>query len=237
MQDHVVRLVDLAVGATVAVAAPLVVAGRAVAPGALRAGRHLAYPPLVPRELAPGTLARDLAFRGRAVRILVQVELARRAKAAVPVVVDEVLDQVDVTQLVLNRVDLARVVVTVLDELNLTAVVTERVDLGHVVGTALDQLDLTEIVLDRVDLQRVVTHVLDGLDLTALVRDRVDLDALANEVIDDVDLPEIIRDSSSGVAADLVVEARTGAASADEVVARAVDRVLVWRRRRDGSSQ
>ncbi|MFD1825517.1 MULTISPECIES: hypothetical protein [Mumia] len=234
MQDHVVRLVDLAVGATVAVAVPLVGAARALAPGAIHVGRRLAYPPLVPLELAPGTVARLLVVRGRATRLLAQEVLVQRARAAVPVVVDEVLDQIDLTRLVLNRVDLAHVVVTALDELNLTAVVTEHVDLGQVVSTALDQLDLTEVVLDRVDLQRVVTHVLDGLDLTALVRERVDLDALANEVIDDVDLPEIIRDSSSGIAADLVIEARTGAATADEVVARAVDRVLVWRRRREG---
>lgn len=234
MQDHVVRFVDLAVGATVAVAVPVVGVARTVAPGAARAGRRLAYPPLVPARLAPGAVAQQLVLRGRWTRLRAQEALVRTARAAVPVVVERVLDEIDLTRLVLNRVDLADVVVAALDELDLTAVVTQRVDLGQVVTTALDQLDLTEVVLDRVDLHRVVVQVLDGLDLTALVRDRVDLDALANQVIEDVDLPEIIRDSSSGVAADLVVEARTGAATADEVVARAVDRVLVWRRRREG---
>jgi len=120
----------------------------------------------------------------------------------------------------------------VLDRLDLTAVVVDRVDLGRVVDAALDSVDLTGVVVDRVDLVRVVNVVLDRLDLTALVRERVDLAALADEVIDEVDLPDIIRDSSTGVATDVVEGARMGAIAGDDLVAKWVDRVMLRRRAR-----
>ncbi|WP_157805165.1 hypothetical protein [Mumia flava] len=257
MADLVVGVADLAA----TLGGRGVVAVRAVAGPALVAlGRRAAYPPLVPAAVAPGPAVARLASRGAERRR----ELGRRAvgsaRALVPVVVDRVLDELDLTRLVLDRVDLAVVVTVALDELDLTEVVTGRVDLGRVVSAALgaldltdvvltqvdlgqvvaaalDDLDLTATVLDRVDLHRVVMQVLDGLDLTALVRDRVDLDALANEVIEDVDLPEIIRESSTGIATDMVVEARTGAASADEAVARVVDRILLRRRRQSAGTR
>ncbi|KAA1422478.1 hypothetical protein FE697_015185 [Mumia zhuanghuii] len=228
---------DVVVGAadlTLTIGVRAVVTARALlGPAVSQIAHHLAYPPLVPTSRAPGTLVARLGARGARRRRESEDLAVRSARQAVPLIADAVLDQIDLTALVLSRVDLLSVVSVVLDQLDLTELVTKQVALGDVVQAALDDLDLTATVLDRVDLQRIVTHVLDGLDLTALVRERVDLDSLANQVIDDVDLPEIIRDSSSGVAADLVVEARSGAASADEVVARAVDRVLVWRRNRE----
>ncbi|MGH1563373.1 hypothetical protein [Mumia sp. DW29H23] len=230
-------LLDLAIG-TVDLAVTLGARGFGIAravlgPATVAIARRVAYPPLVPRDRAPGTLVGHLVARGARRRQETEEVAVRTARLTVPVVTDAVLDQIDLTSLVIARVDVATIVSFVLDQLDLTALVTKRVALGEVVEAALDDLDLTDVVIDRVDLHRVVMQVLDGLDLTELVRERVDLDALANQVIDDVDLPEIIRDSSSGVAADLVVEARSGAATADEAVARAVDRVLVWRRNRE----
>ncbi|WP_370615849.1 hypothetical protein [Mumia sp. Pv 4-285] len=232
--DVVVGVADL----TLTIGVRAAVTARALlGPAISQVAHHLAYPPLVPTSRAPGTLIGRLASRGARRRRETEEYAVRTARQAVPVVADAVLDQIDLTSLVLSRVDVMTVVTVVLDQLDLTELVTKQVALGDVVQAALDDLDLTATVIDRVDLQRIVTHVLDGLDLTALVRDRVDLDSLANQVIEDVDLPEIIRDSSSGVAADLVVEARSGAATADEVVARAVDRVLMWRRHRERGEQ
>ena len=66
-----------------------------------------------------------------------------------------------------------------LDRLDLTELVIRRVDLNRVaqeldVEAVLDRLDLTELVIRRVDLNRVaqeldVEAVLDRLDLTELV--------------------------------------------------------------------
>ena len=138
--------------------------------------------------------------------------------------VEPVLDSLDLTEIVLQRVDLDAVVRqvivhvdedeiaalvakvdidgiassldidTILDQMDLTEIVLKRVDLVKVVDAVLDQMDLTEIVLKRVDLVRVVDAVLDQMDLIAL----------ANEIIDGVDLPEIIRDSTGSMASETV---------------------------------
>jgi hypothetical protein len=112
----------------------------------------------------------------------------------VPRLVAAVLDRLDLTELVIQRVDLDRVaqhldVEAVLDRLDLTELVIQRVDLDRVaqgldVEAVLDRLDLTELVSRRVDLDRVaqgldVEAVLDRLDLTELVVSRVDLDRIA----------------------------------------------------------
>jgi len=120
-----------------------------------------------------------------------------------------VLDQLDLTQLVLDRVDLQRVVAGALDRLDLTAIVVERVDLGDVVATALQHVDLTQIVMSQVDLIGVAQYVVDG-----------------------VDLPGIIRDSTGSVASEAMVGLRMQGIDADVLVGRVVDRMLRRRRER-----
>jgi uncharacterized protein YjbI with pentapeptide repeats len=152
---------------------------------------------------------------------------------------------VDLTAVVLQRVDLDALVTAVLDRVDLTAVVLQRVDLDALVTAVLDRVDLTAVVLQRVDLDALVTAVLDRVDLTAVVLQRVDLDALVNaviahvdliglaeEVIDGVDLPEIIRESTGSMASDAVRGARLQGIAADEAVGRAVDRLLLRRKSR-----
>ena len=220
----------------------------------------VARPPFVPEAWTPQFLLGALERRGRAVRKNLDreawAEVGVAADTVVPSVLDLVLDRVDLTGLVLSRVDLSMLVTAVLDELDLTEVVLRRVDLGKVVGAALDELDLTEVVLTRVslgqvvaaaldaidltevvlarvDLGQVVNAALDSVDLTEIVRTRVDLPGLADQVIDEVDLPEIIRESSTGVATDVVNGARMGAIDVDDRISRLVDRLLLRRRERD----
>lgn len=254
---------DVALGAASVVLTPAVrVTGAVVSWAGPPLGallRAAARPPLLPEQWSPGGLAARLEQRGKGVRraaaydavttvrrgadlvvapvaelVLDRVDLTTLVLSRVELVrvVDAVLDQLDLTEVVLDRVDLGRVVTEALDHLDLTEVVVDRVRLGRVVEAALDAMDLTTVVLDRVELDRVVTVVLDGMDLTELVRNRVDLPALADEVIEQVDLPDIIRESSTGVASDVVQGARMGALSADEQVSRLVDRLLLRRRQR-----
>jgi hypothetical protein len=168
--------------------------------------------------------------------------------------VEPVLDSLDLTEIVLQRVRLDAVVrevivhvdedeiatlVTkvdidgiarsldvdaVLDQMALTVIVLKRVDLVKVVDAVLDQMDLTEIVLKRVDLVKVVDAVLDQMDLIAL----------ANEIIDGVDLPEIIRDSTGSMASETVKGVRMQGIGADQAVDRAIDRLLLRRSRAAG---
>jgi hypothetical protein len=123
----------------------------------------------------------------------------------VPAVVDAVLQRIDLTDLVLSRVDLHRVV-------------TE----------ALDTLDLTDIVLDRVDVDAIVARA----DIEAVI-DRVPIIPLANYVIEEIDLPQIIRESTGGVATDAVNSLRVQSVGADQLVSRWADRLLLRRRQRN----
>lgn len=231
----------------------------AVASAVSPAARLLADPPLVPRSLRPRTWASSAAARWRAERPDAVRSAAAARDVVIPAVVDGVLAPVDLTRLVLDRVDLAAVVQSALARLNLTDVVVQQVDLADVVDAALQPLDLTTIVIDRVDLAAVVeaalNHLdltalvkervdlavvvdsaLDQMDLTALVRQRVDLIGIAEEVIDAVDLPEIIRQSTGSVASETVRGIRMQSIGADESVQRMVDRVILWRKgRRTGA--
>jgi hypothetical protein len=170
-------------------------------------------------------------------------------------------ERLDLTAIVLERVDLDALVKVVLDRVDIDAVarrldveaVVERLDLTAIVLERVDLDALVKVVLDRVDINGVarrvdVEAVLDRLDLTAVVLQRVDLDALvktvlaridiadivglAEEVIDAVDLPEIIRESTGSMASDTVRGARMQGIVADEAVGRAVDRLLLRHGRR-----
>ena len=196
----------------------------------------VARPPLVPSAYQPATLAAELAERGA--RLREASELA--ADAA-------------------SRVLVTRLVSAVLDLLDLTAVVRQRVDLdalvaGVDVGAVIRSLDLTRIVLDGVDLAAIVATVdIDGIvatvDLEAIlsrvdvnqiadrvqvqpVIDRIDLVGLARYVIDEIDLPEIIRESTGGVASEAVRGARMQSIDADQAVQRTIDRILLRRKAR-----
>lgn len=226
---------DVVLGAAVTVARPAVaialVVGRAAEPLVQGALSLAARPPLVPQQWTPVEVATRLALLGSEVRVAATADLVELTghtlDAVVPSVVDEVLDRVDLASLVVERVDLERLVGAVLDTTDLTQIVLDRVDLRRVVEGALDSVDLTSLVIERVDLHRVVETALDSLDLTQLVRDRVDVASLAEEVVDEIDLPDIIRESSTSVAGEVVDDARISAVAGDELVNRWIDRVLL----------
>ncbi len=107
----------------------------------------------------------------------------------------------------------------IIERIDLTDVVIDQVDLHRVVTAALDSLDLTEVVLQRVDLDAIV----GAADIEAVI-DRVPILPLANYVVDEIDLPQIIRDSTSGIAGDALNTMRRQSAGADNLVSRVVDR-------------
>jgi hypothetical protein len=231
---------DVAVGAAVVVARPIVGAGvavgRSLAPVASSLWTLATRPPLVPQQLTVGYALDRFAERGRAVRYAAGQDVGvisdDTLDLLVPEILTRVLDRVDLTALVLQRVDLERVVTEVLDQLDLTEVVLTRVDLKAVVTKAIDEVDLTEVVVENVDLGTVIQTAVEAVDLNTLIRTQVDVAGLAEEVIDEVDLPDIIRDSTSGVASVVIDGGRMSAVSADELVNRWVDRFLLRRRAR-----
>lgn len=115
----------------------------------------------------------------------------------------------------------------VLERLDLTDLVIDRVDLTRVVESTLDSMDLTQLVLDRVDVNAIV----QAADIDSII-DRVPIVTIADYVIDEIDLPQIIRDSTSGVAGEALDSVRRQGVGADMLLAGFVDRI-VRRRKRD----
>ncbi|MEE4024216.1 hypothetical protein V1Y59_14115 [Gordonia sp. PKS22-38] len=155
-----------------------------------------------------------------------------RVLAAVPALVDRVRSLVVV------------VVTAVIEELDLTTLVRENVDLNAIaealdIEAVLDRVDLDAVIRDRVDLNGAVALVdLDGvaarididgiaarIDIDAILG-RVDLIGLADEIIEGVDLPDIIREASTSVTADVMTDVRSTSERADDAVAQVVGRIL-----------
>lgn len=129
--------------------------------------------------------------------------------ALVPRLVDVMIDRLDLTELVLERVDLDRVAGSVA-----IGRLVERVD----PMTIVDRLDVNSVAA-RVDVEQIVG--------------RLDLVAIARGVIDQLDLPEIIRGSTETMTAETRDGVRVQGMRADRFVSRLVDRALL---RQDGSS-
>jgi hypothetical protein len=208
---------DVALGAMVTIARPVVavtaVVGRSFEPWARVGWELVARPPLVPAAWTPAAVAGRLADTGRHVRFAAREDAALASNQALDVIVPSVLDPL-------------------LDRVDLTGLVLARVDLERLVGAVLDTMDLTGVVLDRVDLKRIVETAIESIDITEIVRTQVDIASLAEEVIEEVNLPEIIRESSTGVAAEVVDTGRLSAVAGDELVNRWIDRILQRRQSR-----
>jgi hypothetical protein len=149
------------------------------------------------------------------------------AGALLPEIVGAVVDQLDLTNLVRDNVDLDRVVAGI----DVDAVV-DRIDVQDIAR----RVDVDEIV-ERVDLDRVVdridvNEIASRVDLEALIA-RLDLASLAQDVIDELDLASLVRESSGAMAAETVDELRLQGVGADRLVSRVVDRIL----RRDGRDE
>jgi len=193
-------------------------AGRAAA-AAAEAARRTIVPPAsfvagtfldAPRRAGQERIA-QLNQVWRAERPDVQTIATAVAVEVVRGVLNAVLDQLDLTQIVIDRVDLNRVIESVDFE-----GVVEHIDIGGIVA----HVDVDEIV-DQLNVERVIA--------------RLDMPRLALEVIDQIDLPEIIRASTGTVASESVRVVRMQTFGADRAITRVVDKLLG--RGDDGSSE
>ena len=211
-RDVPLVLLDVAIGTAVSGLGGLARGRDAVSRLAAPVARPAARAVRTVADRLPAVLDGPLQARGQAQRAAVRTVAESWLGYVVPRLVAAVLDRLDLTELVIRRVDLDRVaqqldVEAVLDRLDLTELVLTRVDLDRVaqdldVEAVLDRLDLTGLVITRVDLDRVaqqldVEAVLDRLDLTQLVLTRVDLDRVARAldieaVLDRLDLTELV---------------------------------------------
>jgi hypothetical protein len=257
---------DRTVPAAVDIAIDVGLRAAAVADGLMRlatpAVRFALSPPL-PRQFQLQTYLDAMAARGQAARTQADQYTMAFLAELVPAVINAVLDRIDLTQLVLDRVDMDRVIAAVdLDG------ITERIDVDRVAGrldldrvasrmdvdAVADRLDLDRLI-DRFPLDRILARVdideiASRIDLDAIVArvdidsvaaridvpaiiDRLDLAALANQVIEQIDLPDLIRESSGAMASETLRGVRMQGMHADDRVNRIVDRVLLRRDRND----
>jgi hypothetical protein len=182
---------------------------------------------LVTRPAAPGSTAPDPINTLREV-LSNSVGMAAYTATTLASLVEQT-----VTYAVTSSVNAAldRIVPTVTDavisRIDLTDVVLDQVDLQRIINSALDEMDLTQLVLDRVDVDAIV----DKADIERVI-DRIPIIDLADYVIDEIDLPQIIRDSTSGIAGDAVNTVRRQGIGADRLVSKLGDRLVLRSRAR-----
>jgi hypothetical protein len=159
--------VDAALGAAAMATSAAVSAIRYFARAAAPVSRIAMHPPFVNERLHPARIVEALAGRGHEARISTDGDLNRIVAAVVPPVVDQVLSSLDLTALVLERVDID----TLVSAVDVDAIV-DRVDIAAIV----DRLDIDAIVR-QVDIDAIVRQV----DIAAIV-DRIDIDAIAKRI-------------------------------------------------------
>jgi hypothetical protein len=157
----------------------------------------------------------------------------RVTRTLVSLVIRKVLEQLDLTALVRERVDLDAVaegidVDAVASRLDVDKVVA-RVDIDRII----ERVDIDRII-ERVDIDRIIARVdvnavAGQVDLDAIVG-RLDLIGLANYVVDGIDLPGIVRESSGSMASEALSGVRLQSLQADEALSRAMGRWLPRRR-------
>jgi len=245
--------VDAAVGVAAAATDAAVSVTRLFARAAAPVGRLVMHPPLVNESLHPARVVEAFADRGYLARTSANTDLNRIIAAVVPPVVEEVLDSLDLTALVQERVDIDALVSTVdiaavVDRMDIDAIVRQvdvdgmlrQVDIDAIVSKVdidaiVRQVDI-DAIAKRIDVDAIVERInvdaiVSRVDVDAIVR-RLDLVALAEEVVNGIDLPEIIRESTGSMASDVVRDARMQSIEADETIARIVDRIIRRRRAR-----
>ena len=234
------RRAPLALDVGLDVAATVTRLGAAVIATGAQLGRPLAgfvlRPPLVSRRYWPQTQLFAMAERGKEIRDRGDQQAKAVVSYLVPVVLEAVLNRIDLTQLVLDRVEIERLVDSVdadaiAAKLDLDAIV-DRVPIDRVVARVdvdgiVASVDVDPIVA-RVDVDAIAAKI----DLDAIVA-RLDIVGIAREVIEEIDLPEIIRESSGAMASETVVGVRMRGIEADERISRIVDRVIMRRHGRN----
>ena len=221
--------VDAALGAAAIATKATLSVTRQFTRAAAPIGRLVMHPPVLNERLHPARVVEALVDRGYAARTTADDDLSRIVAAVVPPVVNEVLDNLDLTELVRERVDIDGLVSTVdieavIDRVDIAAIV-ERIDIDAIakridLDAIVDRIDIDAIV-DRIDIDAIVRRV----DISAVVA-QVDVDALARRIdldaiVDSIDIDAIVRRVDiSGVVAQVDVDAIARRIELDAIVAR-----------------
>ncbi len=236
----------------VAVAVAVATVRNGLRAGGVVVGMIRPFAELVPIPMVlPSRRMQALAETGFAQRQRAQAQLIGLFRRILQRIITAILDEIDLTAVVRDRVDLNAVtknldldaivarldidgivsrvdIDAIVSRVDLDAIVS-RIDIDGIVNRVnldaiVSRLDIDAIV-DRVDIDEIV----DRVDIDAIVR-RLDIADIARYVVTEIDLPEIIRQSSTTVASETVQDVRIRSIEADQLVSRIVDRAVhLWR--------
>ncbi|GEE01038.1 hypothetical protein nbrc107696_14840 [Gordonia spumicola] len=143
-------------------------------------------------------------------------------------------EEIDATQVLMDAIDLNRIVGTLDVDALIGKVDVNRLLDGLDINAVLDTVDLNRLiarldinaVLDQVDLPKL----LERIDLNALLAD-LDLDAVldrvdVNALLDGVDMSSVVRGASTTVTTEMISDVRSGSERADDVIEGIVGRML-----------
>jgi hypothetical protein len=224
-------VVDAAVGAAAMTVSAAVLVTRRFARAAAPVWRVVMHPPLLNERLHPARVVETLADRGHEARTSTDGELNQVVAAVVPPVVYEVLDSLDLTALVGERVDIDLLVSAVdieaiVDRVDIAAII-DRVDIDAIVrqvniDALVRQVDV-DAILSQVDMDTIARRIdldaiMERIDIDAIVS-RIDIDAIAKRldldaIVEGIDIDGIV----SRVDVDAIVQRLDLVALAEEVV-------------------
>jgi hypothetical protein len=210
-------------------------------------------------ETPPGGIVLGLAAAGLAVAMAATdwawsfLQPARETVSGlldrlVPAVAAQILSRLDLTEIVLQQVDINALVAAADLDVAASRLDLTTLALGLDLDAVLDRIDLNALIAQRVDLNLLVRGLdlnatAARLDADAVVRTvdldailaRIDLIGLTEQVINAIDLPEIIRESTGSLTSETVRGARMQGIAADDAISRVVDRIR-FRRNREAAA-
>jgi hypothetical protein len=214
--------VDAALGAAALAMGAAASVTRHVARAATPVWRVVMHPPLLNERLHPARIIEGLAERGEEARTSTDGELNQIVAAVVPPVVYEVLDSLDLTTLVVERVDIDALVLAVdiaaiIDRVDIDAVV-RQLDINAIVRQVDVEAILSQVDVDAIARRIDIDAIVERIDIDAIVS-RVDVDAIAKRIdldaiVERIDIDGVV----SRVDVEAIVQRLDLVALAEEVV-------------------
>jgi hypothetical protein len=160
--------------------------------------RLVVRPPVVPQKHWPQSRFLALADHGRQIRERREDQLAAQLKVVVPAVVGAVVDWIDLTALVVNKVDFDRVIAAIDIEK-----VIDQVDINAIAG----KLDVAAFI-EHLDIDSIARNVIVNIDLPEIIRESSG--AMASETVIGVRMRGIEADERIAGIVDRVMRRRRG---------------------------
>lgn len=153
-------------------------------------------------------LTEPLAERGRRLRADSEHEAAAAVAGVLPETIQLTMEQLDLTDLAIEHVDVQRVMDEAVKQIDFTQFALDNVDLARVIEASLDTVDFTGLAISRMDFTRAVTAALEQVDVLTLAREQLDPARVAAYLRDNVDVMDALRTAPTAVTSEAVRNVR-----------------------------